>query len=310
MRLVSYGTRGNELPGALIDDSVLPLSRVLADIGLVPTGTIRSVLPFLDLLGAGIDAAVDRGDELIPLSQTRLGPPIVDPPNLFSCGANYFAHLIEAGMDPEMLPTLPVMFLKPRSTLSGPNDAIVRPPETTQLDYEAELAIVIGKGGHRISADRAAGYIAGYLITNDVSARDLGEGESKRLNLPPLYQVMRMKGWNTFLPTGPWLVTADEVGSYADIRIRTWVNGELRQDASAEEMATNPYELIEWLSATTTLLPGDIITTGTPAGVAMGMSAPKWLMPGDQVSIEMTGLGRMATPVVDERDQRSGGRTR
>jgi 2-keto-4-pentenoate hydratase/2-oxohepta-3-ene-1,7-dioic acid hydratase in catechol pathway len=115
---------------------------------------------------------------------------------------------------------------------------------------------------------------------------------------------MRMKGWDTFLPTGPWLVTADDTGSYEDIRIQTWVNGELRQDAYAKEMATNPYELIEWLSATTTLQPGDIITTGTPAGVGIGMKPPRFLVPGDTVRIAMTGLGQMTTPVVDEQRTR------
>jgi 2-keto-4-pentenoate hydratase/2-oxohepta-3-ene-1,7-dioic acid hydratase in catechol pathway len=111
---------------------------------------------------------------------------------------------------------------------------------------------------------------------------------------------MRMKGWDTFLPTGPWLVTLDEAGGYEDIRIQTWVNDEPRQDAYAKEMANSPYQLVEWVSATTTLRPGDIITTGTPAGPAVGMSSPKWLTPGDAVRIEMTGLGSMKTSVVDE----------
>jgi 2-keto-4-pentenoate hydratase/2-oxohepta-3-ene-1,7-dioic acid hydratase in catechol pathway len=300
MRLVSFGPRGSELPGVIVNDSVLPLGRVLADLGLARAGGIRSVLPFLGLLSEGIDAALDRGDERIPLAQTRLGPPIVDPPNLFVCGANYFAHLAEEGMDPQRMPTMPVMFLKPRSALSGPTDPIVQPPETTQLDYEAELAIVIGKAGRRIPADRADEHIAGYMIANDVTARDLGEGESKKLNMAPLFQLTRLKGWDTFLPTGPWLVTADEVGSYEDVRIQTWVNDEPRQDAYAKEMARNPYQLIEWLSATTTLQPGDIITTGTPSGVAAGMATPKWLTAGDTVRIEMTGLGRMKTPVLYE----------
>ena len=304
MRLVSFGPRGSELPGALVHDSVLPLGRVLADIGLERTGSLRSALPFLGLLSDGIDAALKRGDELIPLAQTRLGPPIVDPPNLFACGANYFAHMIEHGADPQKLPTVPVIFLKPGSSLSGPTDPIVRPIECAQFDYEAELAVVIGKGGRRISADRAAEHIAGYMISNDVSARDLGEGESKKLNLAPLFQVMRMKGWDTFFPTGPWLVTADEAGSYEDIRIQTWVNDEPRQDTYAKEMATSPYQLVEWLSATTTLQPGDIIATGTPAGAGVGMSPQKWLTSGDAVRIEMTGLGSMNTPVVDEQAAR------
>jgi 2,4-didehydro-3-deoxy-L-rhamnonate hydrolase len=301
MRLVSFGPRGSELPGALVSGSVLPLPPVMASLGLDPAGTIRSVLPFLGPLCEAIGVAAARGDQLIPLDQTRLGPPITDPPNLFACGANYFAHLSEPGLAMPGTPTLPVMFLKPRSALSGPADPVIRPTETAQLDYEAELAIVIGKAGRRIPASQAAQHIAGYMIANDVSARDLMEGESRKLSSPVLLQIMRAKGWDTFLPTGPWLVTADEAGSYENIRIQTWVNGEARQDAYAKEMTNNPYQIIEWLSATTTLQPGDIITTGTPAGVAMGMATPRWLVPGDTIRIHMTGLGTMTTPVRQER---------
>ena len=302
MRLVSFGPHGCELPGALVDDAILPLPPVMASIGLSPTGGIRSVLQFLDPLREAVDVALARGDETVSVAQTRLGPPILDPPNLFNCGANYFTHLLEHGLDRDSLPTLPVIFMKPASALSGPTDAIVRPRECSQLDYEAELAIVIGKGGRRIPADRAAEHIAGYMITNDVSARDLGTGESKKLNAPTLFQMTRAKGWDTFQPIGPWLVTTDEIGSYEDIRLQTWVNDEPRQDAYAKEMTTSPTELIEWLSASTTLRPGDILTTGTPAGVAIGMSAPKWLEPGDTVRMEMTGLGQMLTPVISESD--------
>ena len=299
MRLVSFGPRGSELPGVLINDSVLPLPPVMASLGLARNGTIRSVLPFLGELSEAITAAVDR-TELIPLAQTRLGPPIPDPPNLFACGGNYFSHLSEPGLAMPETPTLPVVFQKPASALSGPADPIIRPRESAQLDYEAELAIVIGQGGRRIPAARAAQHIAGYMIANDVSARDLMEGESRKLSSPVLLQIMRAKGWDTFLPTGPWLVTADEAGSYENIRIQTWVNDESRQDAYAKEMTNSPFQIIEWLSATTTLQPGDIITTGTPAGVAMGMADPRWLTPGDTVRIHMTGLGTMATPVHQE----------
>ncbi|MEV7341740.1 fumarylacetoacetate hydrolase family protein [Streptomyces sp. NPDC093544] len=307
MRFVSFGPRGNERPGVLVNDSsILPLSRVMADIGIAPNGTIRNLLPFLDRVSEGVAAAVDRGDEVIPVAQTRLGPPITDPLNLFNCGANYLSHLVEIGA--EATPTLPVVFQKPSSALAGPTDAIVRPLECVNLDYEAELVVVIGKAGRRIPAERAAEHIAGFMITNDVSARDLGEGESRKLNAPALFQLMRTKGWDTFQPTGPWLVTLDEARSYEDIRIQTWVNDELRQDAYAKEMLHSPYKIIEWLSATTTLQPGDIITTGTPGGVAAGMASPKWLMPGDTVRIEMTGLGQMNTPVLDEQGTRAGGR--
>jgi 2-keto-4-pentenoate hydratase/2-oxohepta-3-ene-1,7-dioic acid hydratase in catechol pathway len=200
------------------------------------------------------------------------------------------------------IPTLPVIFLKPASALSGPADPVIRPAETSRLDYEAELAIVIGKAGRRIPASQAAQHIAGYMIANDVSARDLMEGESRKLSSPALLQIMRAKGWDTFLPTGPWLVTADEAGSSENIRIQTWVNDEPRQDAYAKEMTSSPGQIIEWLSATTTLQPGDIITTGTPGGVAMGMATPQWLIPGDTVRIEMTGLGTMSTPIHQEQN--------
>jgi 2,4-didehydro-3-deoxy-L-rhamnonate hydrolase len=299
MRLVSFGPHGSELPGAVVNDSVLPLPPVMARLGLAPTGTIRSVLPFLGELTEAVAEAVDH-TELIPLAQTRLGPPVTDPPNLFACGANYFSHLSEPGLATPAIPALPVMFQKPRSALSGPGDPIIRPTESAQLDYEAELAIVIGKAGRRIPASRAAEHIAGYMIANDVSARDLMEGESRKLGSPILLQVMRSKGGDTFLPTGPWLVTTDEAGSYENIRIQTWVNDEPRQDAYAKEMTRSPYEIIEWLSAITTLQPGDIISTGTPSGVALGMPAPIWLAPGDTVRIQMTGLGTMTTLVQQE----------
>jgi 2,4-didehydro-3-deoxy-L-rhamnonate hydrolase len=300
MRLVSFGPRGSELPGVLVGESVLPLTRVMTDLGLPQAGSVRTVLPFLGLLEEAIAVALSRGDELIPVAQTRLGPPVTDPPNLFACGANYRAHLAEGPLAVKSFPKLPVVFVKPRSALSGPADPVVRPLECQQLDYEAELTVVIGKAGRRIPASRAAEHVAGYLIANDVSARDLGEGESKELGAPVLYQLMRHKGWDTFLPTGPWLVTADEAGGYEGIRIQTWVNDDLRQDAYAGEMQHSPCQLIEWLSATTTLQPGDLITTGTPSGVAMGMKSPKWLAPGDTVRIEMTGLGRMETRVAEE----------
>jgi 2,4-didehydro-3-deoxy-L-rhamnonate hydrolase len=299
MRLVSFGPRGSELPGVLVGDSVLPLAPVMASLGLAPARTIRSVLPFLGQLSEAVSAAARPGD-LIPLAQTRLGPPVTDPPNLFACGGNYFSHLSEPGLAMPEIPTLPVIFQKPAAALSGPADPIVRPSESAQLDYEAELAIVIGQGGRRIPAAQAAQHIAGYMIANDVSARDLMEGESRKLGSPILLQIMRAKGWDTFLPTGPWLVTADEAGGYENIRIQTWVNEELRQDAYAKEMTNSPLEIIEWLSATTTLQPGDIITTGTPAGVALGMASPRWLTPGDTVRIHMTGLGTMTTPVRQE----------
>ena len=186
MKLVSFGPRGSELPGVLINDSVLPLPPVMASLGIAPTGTIRSVLPFLGPLREAVGTAAARGDQLIPLDQTRLGPPITDPPNLFACGANYFAHLSEPGLDMPGTPTLPVMFLKPRSALSGPADPVIRPAETTQLDYEAELAIVIGRKIRNVSPTQAARYIFGYTASQDISDRTIQRAESQWARAPTL----------------------------------------------------------------------------------------------------------------------------
>ena len=150
MRLVSFGPRGSEAPGVLVKDFVLPLARLLAEIGVERTDSVRSALPSLGVLRAAIATALFRGVDLIPVAQTRLGPPIVDPPNLFCCGGNYFWHLEEEGVNSQKMPTMPF-------------DPIVRPIECANFDYEAELAVVIGKGGRRISADRAAQHIAGYM---------------------------------------------------------------------------------------------------------------------------------------------------
>ncbi|WP_432826699.1 fumarylacetoacetate hydrolase family protein [Dactylosporangium sp. CA-092794] len=296
------------MPGVVVGDRILPLGALAAELGLPPHAGVRELLPVLDRVAERLESAVERfGDDLVPLAGARLGPPVVDPPNIFVCGANYHAHLREVGRFAGSgdLPTIPVVFQKPSSALSGPYDPIVRPPETECLDYEAELAVVIGTGGHRISAADAPAHIAGYMMANDVSARDLGEEGSNSLfpsdlDSTAMVQLMRAKGWDTFLPTGPWLVTADEAGPFGAIRLRLSVNGEPRQDGFAGDMHRSPFELIEWLSTTTTLRPGDIITTGTPTGVAAGMRPPKWLAPGDVVRIEMSGLGVMETPVIDE----------
>jgi len=303
MRFVSFGPRGNERPGVLVNDSsILPLSRVMADIGIAPNGTIRNLLPFLDRVSEGVAAAVDRGDEVIPVAQTRLGPPITDPLNLFNCGANYLSHLSRSALRRRR------RFLsssRSRARHWRPHGRDRASARMREPRLRGRTRVVIGKAGHRIPAERAAEHIAGFMITNDVSARDLGEGESRKLNAPALFQLMRTKGWDTFQPTGPWLVTLDEARSYEDIRIRTWVNDELRQDAYAKEMLHSPYKIIEWLSATTTLQPGDIITPAPPAALQPGWP-PQVAGAGDTVHIEMTGLGRMSTPVLDEQGTRAG----
>jgi len=191
-----------------------------------------------------------------------------------------------------------MLFSKPGTSLGGPRDPVVRPVESKELDYECELAVVIGRGGRRITPDEALAHIAGYMIANDVSARDIF---AREMHKSPVYtQVLRGKGCDTFCPTGPWLLTADAAPDPGEFRLRTWVNDELRQDGTTAHMVFDVPTLVSSVSDSITLRPGDIILTGTPAGVGSSLRPPVYLNPGDVVRMEISDLGVMATPIRDE----------
>ena len=232
----------------------------------------------------------DRGNAIlanVALADVRLEAPIAVPPNFLAIGLNYSAHVDESGMQK---PEMPVVFNKQVSCVNGPFDPIEVPTVApTLVDYEGELGVVIGTRCRNVSAADAPGVVAGYVVVNDVSVRDWQMAS----------QTMTMgKSWDTHGPIGPWLVTTDELTDPHQLRIRTWVDDELRQDASTAQMITNCWELIEFMSTAFTLLPGTIIATGTPSGVGFVMDPPRCLDPGMRVRIEIEGIGTIDNPVV------------
>ena len=236
--------------------------------------------------------------EGIALSSVELLAPIPRPPrNIFCVGKNYHAHAQEftrSGFDSsakdasEAIPTAPIVFSKVPECVIASGEPIRYPTGVSdKLDYEAELAVVIGKGGRGIDRADAYDHVFGYMIVNDVTARDL-QAHHK--------QWLIGKSLDTFCPMGPWLVTADDV-SPETLGVRCWVNGELRQDANTADLIFDIPTLIEAISAGITLQPGDVIATGTPAGVGIGFDPPRYLARGDQVTIEIDGLGRLSNAI-------------
>lgn len=220
----------------------------------------------------------------------RLAP--VDPPIIYCIGLNYRAHAAEAGMP---VPEFPVLFIKSLHSLNGHGYAIETPDQagTAKLDYECELAVVIGKSCKNVRAADALDYVAGYTCANDVSARDWQQEWGGG-------QFCRGKSFDTFCPLGPELVTADEIPDPNNLRISTRVNGQKVQDSNTADMIFNVPTLIEFLSASTTLPAGSVILTGTPSGVGAGRKPPLWLNIGDNVTIEIETIGSLTNPVVAE----------
>ncbi|MFD2474776.1 fumarylacetoacetate hydrolase family protein [Amycolatopsis silviterrae] len=291
MKLVSFGDAGSERPGLLAaGDRIVPLDEVPGVSG--DMNAILAQLPELRPRLAGLSGTVSLAD-------VRLGPPVPHPGAIIAVGANYRAHITEIAGPAGPFPDTPVLFSKPAAALGGPYDPVVRPVESAQLDYECELAVVIGRGGRRIPREQALAHVAGYLIANDVTARDVFLGEMHKS--PAYLQIMRGKGADTFCPTGPWLLTADQAPAPDRFRLRTWVNDELRQDGTTAQMIFDVPALVSSVSDAITLRPGDLILTGTPSGVGSTRQPPCFLQPGDTVRMEITGLGVMATPIRDER---------
>lgn len=221
---------------------------------------------------------------ILPQS-VRFLAPIPDPFQVFAIGLNYLSHCREQGRE---APSHPIFFHKAVSSLIGHKEAVVSWPITSQLDYEGELAIVIGEGGRGIRAENAHEHIFGFTIMNDITARDLQRADR---------QWSRSKGLDTFGPMGPIIVTPDEMR--LPCRLRTWVNGELRQDASSDEMVFSIEHLIAHISEAITLRPGDIISTGTPGGVGVFASPPRYLIPGDEIRVSIEGIGELVNVVVN-----------
>lgn len=274
MQFVRYLDGEDRGVGVVDGDAVVPIRLESAPRGREPD-------PVDAVLG---DWAPVESRGPTPLAEVDLLAPVGSPSKIVAVGLNYHDHAAEAGLD---VPEEPRIFLKAPSSVIGPNEPIVYPPETAQLDYEAELAVVIGDRGRRIDAADALAHVAGFSVFNDVSARDI------QFEAP---HIDRGKGFDTFGPFGPTLTTPDAL-DFDDLAMRTTVNGSVRQASSTAEMMFSVPELIEYISSSMTLNPGDVIPTGTPAGVGVHADPPALLEPGDTVSITIEDIGTLTNPV-------------
>ncbi len=227
-------------------------------------------------------------DDVIDASTVELGAP-VQPRNIVCVGLNYLLHAQEAGLP---VPEQPALFTKLTTSLAASGDVIVKPAATEMLDYEVELGVVIGTAARGVSVDHALKHVAGYITVNDVSARDLQRGDA--------FGWVRGKSADTFCPVGQYVVSADEIPDPQSLRLSTTVNGETRQDSTTADMIFTVAQIVSFISSTVTLHPGDLILTGTPSGVADGMSPPVYLEPGDHVVVSIDQLGRVENLVVAE----------
>ncbi|MGW3284415.1 fumarylacetoacetate hydrolase family protein [Streptomyces sp. NPDC001002] len=277
MKLLRVGTAGAEKPALLDAEGVLrDLSGVVSDID-------GSVLADGAALGR-IRAAVEGGElPALDAAGLRIGPPLARIGKVVCIGLNYHDHARETGAQP---PAEPVVFFKAADTVIGPNDTVLVPRKSVKTDWEVELAVVIGRTARYLeSAEDGLAHVAGYAVAHDVSERE--------------FQIERGGTWDkgknceTFNPLGPWFVTADEVADPQDLSLKLWVNGELKQDGTTAEQIFPVGEVVRYVSQFMTLYPGDVINTGTPAGVALGQPEPKpYLRAGDVVELEIAGLGR------------------
>jgi 2-keto-4-pentenoate hydratase/2-oxohepta-3-ene-1,7-dioic acid hydratase in catechol pathway len=214
------------------------------------------------------------------------GPCVAEPGKIICVGLNYRRHAAESGM---AIPSSPVLFSKFSNSIAAPGEPVVLPANAVEYDYEAELGVVIGKRAKNVSEQDALNFVLGYCNVNDLSARDLQTRTS---------QWLLGKTLDQFMPIGPYLVTADEVRDPQALDIRCWVNGALRQNSSTADMVFSVPQLVSYISQYMTLEPGDVISTGTPEGVVLGMKEKQWLKPGDEVTIEVAGLGRLTNTML------------
>jgi 2-keto-4-pentenoate hydratase/2-oxohepta-3-ene-1,7-dioic acid hydratase in catechol pathway len=263
--------------------------------------SVRALLEDWDVALAELDALVTRGDlaPAVAVTEARLRPPVPDPPNLYMAGANYADHAREMRKLPpdapiEKSPQGPFIFLKPTTTLVGHGDEVVLGPGCERVDWEVELAAVIGRRAHMVAVADALDHVAGYTVANDVSVRDHFIREPSE---PPMkFHWFGQKGWATSCPLGPWLVPARDLPQAGDAVLRLTRNGVVEQESRTSQMLFSTAEQIAFLSGIVPLVPGDVICTGTPAGVGAGQG--RFLAPGDVMVAEVEGIGRLENPVV------------
>lgn len=293
MKLLSVVTPGGPRLAAKLDKGILLFEDIAErgahDLDSVPVNLqeVISVEDGLDTLRSRLEDVVrlpDVAQLLRPESSTRIARPFL-PLNIICVGLNYKDHAEESNI---ALPTQPVLFAKWTGAASGPDDPIVLPPDTEEVDYEAELAVIIGRRCRGVSETEALDYVAGYACMNDVSARDFQRADG---------QWVRAKSQDTFGPFGPYIVTKDEIADPQVLPIRCSVNGRLLQSSNTSKMIFTVKELIAYISRGVTLNPGDVITTGTPNGVGFAQKPPVFLRDGDSVTVEIDGVGSLTNAV-------------
>jgi len=274
MKLIRFGNPGAEKPGVIINKKTkVDVSEFTNDFNpeFFSSGGLEKLGKWL---GTSADSAPKVADRV------RLGPPVTDTGKIVCVGLNYADHAKEGGMD---IPAEPILFFKATSAIVGPNDDMVIPKNSKKSDWEVELAVVIGKKASYVSEKEAMDYVAGYCIHNDYSEREF--------QLERGGQWVKGKSCDTFAPIGPFVATKDEIKDVDNLRLWLKVNGEMKQDGSTADFIFKIPFLVSYISQYMTLHPGDIISTGTPAGVGLGFSPPQYLKPGDEVELGIDGLG-------------------
>jgi 2-keto-4-pentenoate hydratase/2-oxohepta-3-ene-1,7-dioic acid hydratase in catechol pathway len=279
MQFARYAARGEPQWGIRRDDDIIPLA------GLKEEVTYQQFTShgFLNL----VEDRVEASDQTIPVSEVELLAPVARPGKIICVGLNYHDHAEEQD---EEVPERPLLFGKADTAVTNPGDPIIHPKDIEQVDYEVELGVVVGRTAKDVPAEDALDYVAGYTVINDVSARDAQFADE---------QFYRGKSYDTFAPMGPVLVPEAQLDpNELDVACR--VNGETKQESNTEEFIFDVEELLEYISAVTTLHPGDVISTGTPGGVGIFRNPPELLEPGDTVNVEIEGIGTLTNPVVAE----------
>lgn len=295
MRIARFSRSDSESFGVLIDDKVLDVLKLSKIVGISLPSCVEELVS-LGLVGRNLlekvtseSAEAERRKATLKLDEVTLKAPIASPPKIICLGLNYRDHAEEARA---RIPNEPIIFMKPHTSIVGPNEAVIKPAFVEQLDYEVELAMVIGKRGKDIPASKAKEQIFGYTAFNDISARDIQFKDG---------QWTRGKSFDTFAPIGPCITTIDQIGDPGNLHVQARVNNEIRQNSSTKNMIFNVYEIVHHLSRVMTLEPCDIIATGTPSGVAVFMKPkPRFLMPRDVVEVEVENVGTLRNQIVEE----------
>jgi len=284
MKLATFTRQGKTGIGVVVDDSIV-------DLGVAAPALPREMVAFLNAGREAMDAArkaAGGSAGRIALSAVKLEAPIARPPEFLAIGLNYADHVAETGREK---PSFPMFFNKQATCVVGPDDPIHLPRASKALDYEGELGFVIGRRCRHVPRDRAHEVIAGYLIVDDVSVRDW------QMRAPTMTLG---KSFDTHGPIGPWIVTPDEIGDPHALDLKTFVNNEMRQHSNTKNLIFDCFAEVETLSTVCTLLPGTIVSTGTPGGVAAVMRPPRWLVAGDVVRIEIEKIGKLENRVIPE----------